>query len=111
MVPDPCAGGRIARSLSDPLGGALPPHRHSFDNSFGTVSTGAPSGDAPEGASVSRAPHPTDALRGERAAVVLPSGGCSSATSHPKTGRGLPATRGALEHHCQPRRLAFVWSR
>src|SRR6266496_688209 len=23
----------------DPLGGALPPHRHSFANSFGTVST------------------------------------------------------------------------
>ncbi len=46
----PALRGRASRPQlkRDPLGGALPPHRHSFDNSFGTVSTGAPSGEYAE---------------------------------------------------------------
>src|SRR6266571_3560675 len=75
----------------DPLGGALPPHRHPFVNSFCSVNTrGA---DAPEQRSVRRAPHPTAALRGGRAAHVLPAGGCPLAPSQPPGGRELPDTR------------------
>src|SRR2546423_3496876 len=88
----------------DPLGGALPPHKHPFVNSFGTVSTRG----AERRCSRTRicAPRPTPHGRatGGRAAHVLPSGGCPESSSHPKGGRGLPAARGALERRGKARR-------
>src|SRR6266566_4098193 len=47
----------------DPLGGALPPHKHPFVNSLVRSVRGAPRANALEGGSVRRAPHPTAALR------------------------------------------------
>ena len=61
----------------DPLGGALPPHKHPFVNSFlygeyaGRRAPMLPKGD------LFAAPHtPRPGLQGRRAAPVLPPGGC-----------------------------------
>src|SRR6266513_6057070 len=81
----------------DPLGDALPPHKHPFVNSFGTVSTrGAERGCFRRGIGSPR-PTPHGRATGGRAAHVLPSVGCPESSSHPKGGRGLPAARGALK--------------
>src|SRR6266540_1659519 len=94
----------------DPLGGARPPRRRSFVNSFGMVIARARSADALEGSPVRGAPPPQGRGTVCRAAHLLPSGGCPQATSQSNGGRGLPAVRGALVHRCKERRLTRAWS-
>src|SRR5438034_60433 len=81
------------RSLKrDSLGGALPPHKRPFLNSFGTVSARGAERRCSRGRSCSPRPHhPNGPAHACRAAHLLPSGGCPEATSQPKGRRGLPA--------------------
>src|SRR5438552_2538842 len=76
----------------DPLGGALPPHRHSFANSFGTVSTRG----AERGCSRRRicAPRPTPHGRATGAPRrARPSGGWLPTDNVPTQGRARAPSR------------------
>src|SRR5437660_1689635 len=69
------AGGSPA-AKRDPLGGALPPHKHPSTNSFGTVSTRGAERRCSRGKVCSPRPTPHGRATGGRAAHVLPPGGC-----------------------------------
>ena len=94
----------------DPLGGALPPHKHSFVKSFGTVSTRGAERRCSRGGICSPRPTHHGRATGCRAAHVLPLGGCPQRTCQPKGGRRLRAARGAREPRGQARRLTCAWS-
>jgi len=55
----------------DPLGGALPPHKHSSGNSIGMVMRGAPRAETHGRAATRRAPPPKSAAAGARCALPL----------------------------------------
>src|SRR6266540_3966042 len=111
VVQHPCAGDRVRPQLKrDPLGGALPPYRHLFVNSFGTVITrgaelgcsqtspGSPRPTPHGGAYGDAAPRPSFRRLAAHRQVLNP------------RRRGRPAARSAFGHRCKARRLTCAWS-
>jgi len=76
----------------DPLGGALPPLRYPFVNSFGTVSTRGAARRCSQGRICSprpTTPRPRYGIAAPR--TSFPSGGCPETTSQPKGGARPPS--------------------
>src|SRR5205809_6315848 len=88
------------RSLKrDSLGGALPPHKRPFLNSFGTVSARGAERRCSRGRSCSPRPHhPNGPAHACRAEHLLPSVGCPDANYQPKDRSGLPAHERRVQH-------------
>src|SRR5947207_13464642 len=84
----------------DPLGGALPPHKHPVLNSFGTVSTRGAERRCYRREIGSRRPTPHGRATGAPRRARLPVGWLLIGTVLTPRRRGRPVARGAFEHRC-----------
>src|SRR5438132_4695540 len=94
----------------DPLGGAPPPHKHPFVNSFGTVSMRGAEGRCSGGRLCSPRPTPHGrAYEGAAPRTSFRPVAAHRLVLNPRR-RGRPAARVAFEHRYKARRLTCAWS-